>query len=134
MKQALLDTNIVSEFMRSNINVMQRVDEHMAQYGYVNISIITYFEVLSGLLYRDAKKQLSKFLKFVELNRVAPMTLISARFAAEVTADLRKRGMPIEPTDTLIAGIALENDFVDATNNIAHFSRIKNLEVENWTK
>jgi tRNA(fMet)-specific endonuclease VapC len=134
MKQALLDTNIVSEFMRSNPNVMKRVDEHVAEYGYVSISIITYFEVSSGLFFRDAKKQLSKFLTFVELNRVVPMSLISARLAAETVADLRKRGTPIEATDTLIAGIALENDFVVATNNTAHFDRIKNLEVENWTK
>ncbi|MBI5473356.1 MAG: hypothetical protein HY961_13510 [Ignavibacteriae bacterium] len=35
-------------------------------------------------------------------------------------------------TDTLIAGIALANNLVIVTNNTAHFTRIKNLEVENW--
>lgn len=37
-------------------------------------------------------------------------------------------------TDILIAGICLENDFVLVTNNTKHFSRIKDLDIENWSK
>jgi len=39
------------------------IEEHLEEYGYINLSIITYYEIFNGLLYKDAKKQLSKSLK-----------------------------------------------------------------------
>lgn len=106
MKLSLLDTDILSEFLRGNSKVAEKVDEHLEEYGLVNLSIITYYEILNGLLYKDAKKQLKKFTDFVELNKVIPMTMRTAKIAAEIYADLRKKGREIGHTDTLIAGIA----------------------------
>ena len=134
MKLSLLDTDILSEFLRGNPKVAAKVDEHLEEYGLVNLSIITYYEILNGLLYKDAKKQLKKFTDFVELNKVIPMTMRTAKIAAEIFADLRKKGREIGHTDTLIAGIAIANDLQLITNNTDHFKRIKGLEIENWTK
>jgi predicted nucleic acid-binding protein len=134
MKLSLLDTDILSEFLRGNSKVAAKVDEHLEEYGLVNLSIITYYEILNGLLYKDAKKQLKKFTDFVELNKVIPMTMRTAKIAAEIYADLRKKGREIGHTDTLIAGIAMANDLQLITNNTDHFKRIKGLEIDNWTK
>jgi len=134
MKLSLLDTDILSEFLRGNSKVVAKVDEHLEEYGLVNLSIITYYEILNGLLYKDAKKQLKKFTDFVELNKVIPMTMRTAKIAAEIYADLRKKGREIGHTDTLIAGIARANDLQLITNNTDHFKRIKGLEIDNWTK
>ena len=49
-----------------------KATEHLEEYGLINFSIITYYEILNGLLYKDAKKQLKKFTEFVELNKVFP--------------------------------------------------------------
>lgn len=57
MKPCLLDTDILSEFLRGNPKVIVRVDKYLKEYGFINISIITYYEILNGLLYKDAKKQ-----------------------------------------------------------------------------
>jgi len=134
MKLSLLDTDILSEFLRGNPKVTAKVDGHLEEYGLINLSIITYYEILNGLLYKDAKKQLKKFTDFVELNKVIPMTLRTAKIAAEIYADLRKKGREIGHTDTLIAGIAIANDLQLITNNTDHFKRVKGLEIENWTK
>jgi predicted nucleic acid-binding protein len=134
MKLSLLDTDILSEFLRGNSKVADKVDEHLEEYGLVNLSIITYYEILNGLLYKDAKKQLKKFTDFVELNKVISMTMRTAKIAAEIYADLRKKGREIGHTDTLIAGIAMANDLQLITNNTDHFKRIKGLEIDNWTK
>jgi len=134
MELSLLDTDILSEFLRGNPKVAAKVDEHVEEYGLVNLSIITYYEILNGLLYKDAKKQLKKFTDFVELNKVIPMTMRTAKIAAEIYADLRKKGREIGHTDTLIAGIAIANDLQLITNNTDHFKRIKGLEIDNWTK
>ena len=134
MKSAMLDTDILSEFLRGNPKVINKVDEHLKEFGFINLSIITYYEILNGLLYKDAKKQLSKFENFVELNKVIPMTLRTAKIAATIQADLRKKGAEIGHTGTIIAGIAIASNVQLITNNTDHFKRIKGLEIANWTK
>ncbi len=134
MKPSMLDTDILSEFLRGNSKVIAKVDEHLKEYGYINLSIITYYEILNGLLYKDARKQLAKFEEFVELNKVIPLTLRMAKTAAVIQADLRKKGTEIGHTDTLIAGIAMTSELQLVTNNTDHFKRIKGLDIANWTK
>ena len=134
MKPSMLDTDILSEFLRGNSKVIAKVDEHLKEYGYISLSIITYYEILNGLLYKDARKQLAKFEEFVELNKVIPLTLRMAKTAAVIQADLRKKGTEIGHTDTLIAGIAMTSELQLVTNNTDHFKRIKGLDIANWTK
>ncbi|MCX6162744.1 MAG: type II toxin-antitoxin system VapC family toxin [Ignavibacteriae bacterium] len=134
MKSSVIDTDILSEFLRGNSKVIAKVDEHLQEYGFISLSIITYYEILNGLLYKDAKKQLKIFTGFIEFNKVLPLTLRAAKVAAEIQADLRKDGNEIGHTDTLIAGIALTNDLQLVTNNTVHFKRIQGLDIANWTK
>jgi len=72
MKPSMLDTDIISEFLRGNPKGSAKVDEHLKEYGFISLSIITYYEILNGLLYKDARKQMSRFEDFVELNKVIP--------------------------------------------------------------
>ena len=134
MKAALLDTDILSEFLRGNPKVIEKVDKYLNEYGFINLSIITYYEILNGLLYKDARMQLTKFEEFVALNKVITLTLPMAKKAALIHADLRKSGNEIGHTDTLIAGIAITRELQLITNNTNHFERIKGLEIDNWTK
>ena len=39
----MLDTDILSEFLRGNLKVIVKVDEHLKEYVYINLSIITYY-------------------------------------------------------------------------------------------
>src|SRR5258706_16191935 len=117
MKPSMLDTDILSEFLRGNPKVIAKVEEYLKEHGFVNLSIITYYEILNGLLYKDAKKQLSRFEEFAELNKVIPLTLRTVRISANIQAELRKRGSEIGHTDTLIAGVAMGNELQLVTNN-----------------
>jgi len=134
MRPSMLDTDILSEFLRGNPKVVDKVGEHLKEFGFISLSIITYYEILNGLLYKDARKQLSRFEDFVRLNKVIPLTMLMAKTAAAIQADLRKKGLEIGHTDTLIAGIAMTSGLQLVTNNIDHFMRIKGLEIANWTK
>jgi len=58
----------------------------------------------------------------------------TVKISASIQADLRKKGTEIGHTDTLIAGIAIANGMQLITNNTEHFSRIKGLDISNWTK
>ncbi len=106
MKPSMLDTDVLSEFLRGDPKVIAKVGEHLEEFGFISLSIITYYEILNGLLYKDAKKQLTRFEKFVELSTVIALTIPMAKVAASIQADLRKKRLAIGHTDTLIAGIA----------------------------
>lgn len=134
MKPCLVDTDILSAFMRGDPKVIRRVENHIKKFGVINLSVITYYEILNGLYFKDAKKQLVAFEQFVALSRVLPVTASVARTGASIRADLRKRGYDIGHTDILIASVAQENELAFATNNTKHFKPIKGLRIENWMK
>ena len=134
MKQSIIDTDILSEFLRGNSKVIAKVDEHVKEFGFISLSIVTYYEILNGLLYKDARKQMAKFEEFVTLNKVVPLTIRTVKISANIQADLRKKGTEIGHTDTLIAGVAMAGELQLITNNTGHFKRIKGLEITNWTK
>ena len=100
----------------------------------IEISLITYYEIVSGLFAKNALKQLSIFDDFVTENLVIPMTEKSARISSELYSTLRQNGSIVDDIDLLIAGIAIENDMILVTNNEKHFGRIPGLKIVNWKK
>ena len=68
----MLDTDVLSEFLRGNPKVIAKVDQHLEFFGFISLSVITYYEILNGLLYKDAKKQLTRFEKFVDRRALDP--------------------------------------------------------------
>lgn len=134
MKASLVDTNILSFFFRGHAQVVANFEAYLKEYDTINLSIITYYEIVSGLKHRDAQKQLDLFLEFVEQNMVLPLTQGAANIAAEIYAELRKSGQPIDDIDLLIAGTAIANGLVMVTHNRKHFDHIPQLEIEDWTE
>ncbi len=133
MKPALIDTDILSRFLKGNTKVKEKFKNYLRTYNSINFSIITYYEILSGLKHKDANKQMNIFLEFASINIIFPLTIQSSENSAVIYADLRKKGTPVDDIDLLIAGIAIENNMIVVTNNTSHFERIEGLEVENWS-
>ncbi|WP_235335291.1 type II toxin-antitoxin system VapC family toxin [Aphanizomenon flos-aquae] len=121
-------------FFRNHSLVIERFQAYLKEYDKINISIITYYEIVSGLKHRDAQKQLTSFQEFVSYNTVLPLTTSSAIISADIYANLRNKGTPIDDIDILIAGIAIANDLIIVTNNIRDFGKIENLEIQDWSK
>ena len=134
MKPALIDTDILSLFFRGEPNIAACFDAYVAGYGRLNVSIITYYEIISGLKHRRAEKQLATFLEFASQSNIISLTEQSVTLSAEVYADLRAKGTPLDDVDLLIAGIALANDWILVTHNTKHFDRIEGLQIEDWTE
>ena len=133
MKPALIDTDTVSYFFRSNAAVVAKLDAYLQEFGTINLSVITFYEILNGLYFKDAKSQLAKFEQFAELNQILPLTQEIAQKAASIYAVLRSQGQPIGHNDVLIAATAIVHNLTLITNNINHFSRIKGLDIDNWS-
>lgn len=133
MKPTLVDTDILSFYLRGLPKVTQRFADYLQAYACINISIITEYEIRKGLLHRDAKGKLNSFELFVSMNQVLPITTHSVNQSAYIVASLRKRGIQMSDTDALIAGIALQNNLVLATNNTDDYKNIPGLELDNWS-
>ena len=133
MKESLLDTNILSLFFRGHSNVVACFKRYLGEHDTIQFSIITYYEIVSGLKHRDAHKQLDSFLEFSAQNTVISLTQKIADIAGQLYADLRKQGQPIDDIDLLIASTALANELALVTNNRKHFDRITSLAVHDWT-
>ena len=87
---------------------------------------------MSGLLYKNALKQLEIFNDFISENIVIALTEESCKISSEIYSKLRIKGELIDDIDLLIAGIAIENEMTLVTNNENHFGRIEGLRVANW--
>lgn len=134
MNRVLIDTDILSYFFKGNPNVISKFEEYLQNFDVIEVSIITYYEIISGLLAKNALKQLSIFDDFVTNCHILPMTEKSARISSNLYASLRKSGNTVDDIDLFIAGIAIENNMTLVTNNERHFIRIEDLVIENWSQ
>ena len=134
MQEALVDTDILSFFFKGDGKVVEKFNSYLKESDVINISIITYYEILGGLKFNKAKRQLKEFEEFVRNNAIIHLSEESARRSGDIYAELRQRGIAIGTSDTLIAGIAIEHDLVLITNNEKHFESVRGLKIENWKK
>ena len=134
MNRVLLDTGILSYYLKGDMNVVKNLETYLIDFEVIDISIITYYEIVSGLLFKNALKQLEIFDDFVAENIVIPLTEESCKMSGDIYSRLRQEGTLIDDIDLLIAGIAIENEMVLITNNENHFKRIPGLKIENWKK
>ena len=130
----ILDTDILSLLMRKNAAVLARASAYLSEHRQFTISIITRYEILRGLKAKGALKQAVRFEHFCTRNRVLPIDDKVIVQAADIYADLYRRGELNADADILIAASALANGYGIVTNNEAHFRRIAGLQVENWFK
>ena len=132
MNRALIDTDILSYYFKGDPIVVNNFKKYLSDYEIIEISIITYYEIMSGLLYKNALKQLEIFNDFVSENIVIALTEESCKISSEIYSKLRIKGELIDDIDLFIAGIAIENEMILVTNNENHFGRIEGLRIENW--
>ncbi len=134
MNRVLIDTDILSYYLKGDPIVRKNFEKYLDHHDIIEVSLITYYEIISGLLAKNAFKQLNIFEEFISENIIIPVTEKSAKISAEIYATLRQSGNTIDDIDLLIAGIAIENELSLVTNNDSHFSRIPGLKTENWKK
>ncbi|MFW5755246.1 MAG: type II toxin-antitoxin system VapC family toxin [Tangfeifania sp.] len=134
MDRALIDTDILSYYFRGDQVVVKNFQKYLKNYETIEISVVTFYEIMSGLLAKNAFKQLAVFEDFVSENIIVPLTEKSSGISAEIYSSLKQSGKIIDDIDILIAGIAIENNLTLITNNTTHFSRIKGLKIKNWKK
>lgn len=82
-------------------------------------SVIMNFEILRGLKIKNAQRQIKTFQLIRQHSREINLSDDIVIRAADIYADLYKRGLLILDADILIAATALENNLAVITNNEA---------------
>lgn len=133
MRSALLDTDTLSEIIKGRRpRTIQHARAYLDEHPRLAFSLITRYEVLRGIRWRQAAKQEREFEAQCRDSWVVPITDEIVVRAAGLYARLRAKGATISDADLLIAATAQEHDLVLVTNNVDHFRRIEHLVIESW--
>ena len=128
----LLDTNVLIHAQRGEPAAVRRRLKEQSP-GDLALSEVTIAELWYGAL-RSADPDLKRNLwsRVVEPFEVLPFD----RAAAELHAELRYglRHAPIGERDLLIAATAVAHGLILVTSNATEFSRVRGLQVEDWTQ
>lgn len=127
----LLDTNTCIRYLnRSSLSIYNRLNSLSP--GEIFLCDIVKFELYYGA-YRSSRQQenletISVFFReFVSL----PFDGQAAAICGYIRSQLAFRGTPIGAYD-MLAAIALANDLTLVTHNVAEFSRVESLNIEDW--
>jgi len=133
----LLDTNACIALINGTSDaVRSRFDRASRTGAGIFVSSIAIYELWYGV-YKSARGEFN--MKRVRSFLAGPISLIpfepdDARSAGQIRAALEASGKPIGAYDILIAGQALSRKLVLVTASISEFSRVKNLEWEDWAR
>ena len=129
----LLDTNTLIYFFKNLGNVSEILLSKSPKE--IAIPAITLYELEVGIAKsKNPQKRRKQLNEFVSQVTVFQFGAKEAAIAALVRANLERKGTPIGPYDTLIAGIALSTKSTLVTHNTKEFKRIKKLNIEDWFK
>ena len=130
MAQYILDTDISSYLIRGDHGTVTKKFSEL--YDSCAISSITAAELQYGARKRNNKQLTQKVKAFCDLVEIIPWDEDAAKAYAKLRVELETSGTPIGNMDMLIAASALARKAVLVTNNTEHFSRVKDLKLDNW--
>lgn len=87
MSESIIDTDILSFYFRADPKVVESVTGYLNEFDQLTISIITYYEIIGGLTFKKAEKQLRDFEEFITHNNVIHISEESARISGKIYAE-----------------------------------------------
>lgn len=128
----LLDTNIISYWMRGDHALIERIRRKSP--SDLALSTITIAEIHYGIENSPHKKRVrrERIKQICSQLEIFPFDESAALEYGIIRVYLEKQGMVISERDTQIAAIASANRLCVVTHNTREFSRIEKLRVEDW--
>ncbi len=135
----LLDTNVLSALMRKQPEtpVVKWLDAQPA--ASIWITVVTLMEIRFGLLTMPKDRRQNALISAFEVmlktmieGRIASFDAEAGMHAADLMAQRKRKGRPVEVRDTIIAGIVLANRGTLATRNTHHFADLPLTVINPW--
>lgn len=128
----LLDTNIVSYWMRGHGLLLERIKSRSPKD--LSISAITLAEIYYGIEKSSVRKK-ERRTKIEQIRSILEIHSFDEVAAAKygiIRAQLEKKGLVISERDLQIASIAIAKGLCVITHNAKEFNRVEKLKVEDW--
>lgn len=131
MLVSLLDTNLCIRALRDRpAGIRERLKE---EFDTVCISAVVRYELYVGAAQSgDVDRKRREIDEFLSPFPCLPFDDGAAFHAADIRADLQRKGNLIGPNDLLIAGHARSLGLKLITGNLREFSRVEGLRCEDW--
>jgi tRNA(fMet)-specific endonuclease VapC len=132
----LLDSNVLSEIMRSPRGLAARTFERKAIESGSRLltSIIVACEMRYGVAKKGSAPLAQRVDRALASVEVVPLAAGADDAYAVLRSDLERRGQLIGQNDMLIAAHALALAAILVTDNVREFKRVKGLKIENWLR
>jgi tRNA(fMet)-specific endonuclease VapC len=128
--RAIIDTDILIDFLRNRKESVVFVTQLEKKKTLLSTTAVNAFELYYGAhKSKQSTQTLQATKKLLDRLVLFPLTPRSAQRAGRIYAELELEGHPIGLRDTFIAAIALTRRCGVATQNTAHFKKIKGLTV-----
>ena len=124
-----MDTNVIVEMLRGNHKVIEQIEKHGIQNCF--ISEITIAELYYGAIKSENSKHLDDIEIIESLFQIVPLYPSFLDYA-KIRHHLTSTGLGIDTFDMLIGASAVQGNYILITHNKKHFSRISNLQIEDW--
>ena len=130
--QYLLDTNVCVELLRGrNARLIRRYHAHSTVD--MRLCSVVLSELIRGtLLSSQPTANRAKMDALIQPFQNLPFDEAAAEAHAHLRFHLESLGTPIGPYDLQIASIALVHQLTLVTHNVAEFSRVPGLTIEDW--
>lgn len=128
----LLDTNIISYWMRGDESVIGRIKRYAPLD--LALSTVTLAEILYGIEKSPMKRKERRF-KIKQISSLLGLYSFDEAAAEEyalIRVQLEREGRVISERDIQIASIAVAHKLTVVTHNIKEFRRIGKLKSEDW--
>lgn len=124
MKQYLLDTSIIVDYLRKN----KKAASFLSSLEKPLISVITAGEVYQGCRNKKELKEVKETLSFFN---IIPINETISQLSLELL-EKHTLSFGLLIIDSLIAATAIKNNLTLITANVKHFKMIKTLKLEKW--
>ncbi len=127
----VLDSNTLIYHFRGVERVTNRMNA--VPFNQIAIPTVVLYELYVGLAKaQNATKRAELLDCFTAEALILPFNKKTAYCAAQVRAQLEKKGQPIGPIDVLVAGSAIATQATLVTHNTREFSKVEGLVIEDW--
>ena len=128
----LFDTNACIAYLNNYLSPIRRKLEQLSPNQIFVCSVVKAELFYGAMKSQNPAKTLAKQELFLNQFISLPFDDKAARIFGEIRTYLIHLGKPIGPYDLQIAAIALAHNIVLITHNTREFSRIPDLQIEDW--
>ena len=121
----VVDTDVLIDFF-SNFTPGAEVVSILISRKEAALTSVSIFELYAGV---EGKRRLKQIETLIQNLTILPLDVIEAVMAGKIYTQLKSKGQMIGTHDILIAAICLNNDLSLYTKNVAHFSKIDDLQL-----